>query len=85
MAFNEYDVVRLTKDVPLDRVDRSASDARQPVVGDVGTVLIVHVVPPGAESAYIVECVDASGGTTWMADVLQSELVLVRQGDASAA
>ena len=77
MTFSEYDVVRLTKDVSLDRVDLGAGDARQPAVGDVGTVLIVHVVPPGAEPAYIVECVDASGGTAWMANVMQSELALV--------
>ena len=78
MGFSEYDVVRLTKDVPLDRVHSSEDDTRQPVVGDVGTVLIAHIVPPGEERAYIVECVDSSGGTLWMADVLQSELSLVQ-------
>ena len=77
MVFNEYDLVRLTKDVPQERVHSSGDDARQPIIGDIGTVLIVHAVRTGEDRAYIVECVDASGGTSWMADVFQSELALV--------
>ena len=85
MTFNDYDVVRLKQDIPQVRVTAGAGDARLPVAGDVGTILMVHSVSLGTEPSYIVECVDPSGGTSWMADVFQSELELVESAGASAA
>ena len=76
-AFNELDEVRV---VHLNHPEREISGTervqRQPVVGDVGTVVALlkrAYHPPG----YYVECVDANGLTVWLAAFDRDELELV--------
>ena len=80
MQFREYNVVRVIAPIPANRIDRNAGEAREPQVGDIGTILIVHSIQPGQESAFIVESVGADGHTLWMADILASELEQVSAG-----
>ncbi|GAB3361489.1 hypothetical protein GCM10027430_35480 [Lysobacter tyrosinilyticus] len=80
MQLQELDVVRLISPLPEGRVDPAIGNAAEPQAGDVGTVVIVHIVPSGQEPAFLVECVGPQGETRWLADVLQSELELVSSG-----
>jgi Domain of unknown function (DUF4926) len=73
MRFHELDVVRLCRLLAATRhVTGTEGVVRQPRVGDVGA--IVHVL---AENAFIVECVDSDGRTTWLADFVAEELEIV--------
>ncbi|HEY5137901.1 MAG TPA: hypothetical protein VIJ25_01080 [Methylococcales bacterium] len=73
--FHEYDVVRVTQLIQLDRhYDGNEGVKRSPRVGDRGT--IVHI-PPGINSRCIVECLDKDGFTIWLADFVIDELELV--------
>ncbi len=85
MSFKEYEVVQVLRPVPMERVAAELGEALQPQAGDTGTILVVHPVPAGAECAYTVECVDQSGGTRWVADLLQSELTRFQAGGEGAA
>lgn len=69
----EQDVVRITSIGTAERtVDGSPGVVRQPVVGDMGT--IVHVVGP---TRFIVECVDGEGQTLWISDFDLDEIQVV--------
>jgi hypothetical protein len=70
MTFKELDIVvvrSLRREVRP--VDGTEGIRRQPLVGDVGTV--VHVLGP---ADYVVECVDTDGRTAWVADLNVDEL-----------
>lgn len=70
MAFSELDVVRIARLLTLTRgVDGTEAVVRQPRVGDIGAV--VHVL---GEDRFVVECVDASGLTLWLAEFMAEEL-----------
>jgi hypothetical protein len=69
----ELDVVRITSIGTAERtVDGSPGFVRQPLVGDVGT--IVHVVGP---TRFIVECLDTEGMTVWISDFDLDEVQVV--------
>jgi len=69
-AFHELDVVVVQRLlVPTRTVTGTDGIVRQPRVGDRGTV--VHIL--GSERC-IVECVDSSGMTLWLADFSFAEL-----------
>lgn len=75
MNFRQYDVVKLTKLLaPLDDSD-DEFNLRQPVVGDVATIIEVYSKPPG----YELECSDHNGITLWLMafhpDDIELELV----------
>jgi len=62
MQFRQYDVVRVKAltvqpNTPLDEFNR-----RQPVIGDVATIVEIYSSPPG----YELECSDADGITQWL-------------------
>ncbi len=62
MQFNQYDVVKVMA-VPVDASkDPDAFNLRQPLIGDVATIVEVYSKPPG----YELECSDASGITQWL-------------------
>jgi hypothetical protein len=69
--FAEYDIVKVVK---LNTTNRqfvgSENISRPPQVGDTGTV--VHTLE--TNKAFIVEMVDSSGYTVWLADFLAEEL-----------
>ena len=70
MALSELDTVRVTRLLTAPRpVDGSPSVVRQPRVGDTGA--IVHVL---SEDRFLVECVDATGLTLWVAEFAAAEL-----------
>ena len=85
MAFQELEVVRVVASVPHGRADRSLEAAQHPQPGDVGAVVMVHRVSAGEEPAYTVECVDPTGHTRWLADLLESELESFQPGGRGAA
>lgn len=67
------DVVRITSVGTTERtVDGSPGVVRQPVVGDIGS--IVHVLGP---TRFIVECVDSNGLTVWISDFDLDEIQVV--------
>lgn len=69
----ELDVVRITSLGSVERaVDGSPGVVRQPVVGDLGT--IVHLIRP---TRFIVECVDNQGMTVWISDFDLDEVQVV--------
>ncbi len=73
-GFHEFDVVRLVQLIDANRhYAGSEGIKRPPRIGDVGTIVYVA---PGATS-FIVECVDSSGLTGWLADFADAELELV--------
>jgi hypothetical protein len=82
-TLNELDVVRiLSLRVPDRPFEGSPGWARDPRVGDLGT--IVHVASTCDEdslNAYLVECVDKSGMTVWLAEFTEAELELVWQSE----
>ena len=70
--FAELDVVIVRALlVPTRSVDGSDGRCRQPRIGDQGT--IVHVLDA---DAFVVESVDASGYTIWLADFRRDELAI---------
>ena len=82
MKFHEYDVVRVTQDLPSIRID---AGSRQPQEGDIGTVVMAYPDADGVNPAYAVECVAEDGSTVWLADVKQSKLRLAQTCGPSAA
>jgi hypothetical protein len=73
MTVRELDVVRVSvlKD-SVRPVEGTDGRIRQPLVGDVGAV--VSVLSP---ERVTVECVDAAGFTSWLADFDLDELELI--------
>lgn len=74
MTIAEHEVVRITAEIPADRVARDASAGRVPRIGDVGAIVLAHGVGTHREPCFVVECVDPNGLTLWLADVFASEL-----------
>jgi hypothetical protein len=69
----ELDVVRITSIGTVERtVDGSPGVVRQPVIGDLGS--IVHVLSP---TRFIVECTDSDGLTLWISDFDLDEVQVV--------
>lgn len=77
MKITEHHVVRIVAPVPIERVDGSFGDGRQPTIGDIGVVVHVYPILPAHEAMFIVECVGDDGSARWLADVKVSELVPV--------
>jgi hypothetical protein len=75
MPFRELDAVRVVRLLtPTRQVDGSGGVVREPRPGDLGT--IVHVL---GEKTFVVECVEASGLTVWVADFAAEELERISQ------
>ena len=75
--FTEIDIVRVVNLLmPNDKRGNMGSTEikRDPIVGDIGTVVYVHPKIEGLEQAYIVECCDNDGRPYWLADFLEGEL-----------
>ena len=75
--FKELDIVRVVKLIMPNekRGNMGAADIkRDPIAGDVGTIVHVHSKVKGLEQAYIVECCDNEGRPYWLADFLEAEL-----------
>lgn len=72
MQFKQYDVVRI-KALTL-RVNTRADEfnRRQPVIGDVATIVEIYSKPPG----YELECSDADGITQWLIAFRPDEVTL---------
>jgi len=72
MQFKQYDVVRIM----AFNIEQSAlvvqSNLRQPMVGDVATIIELYSFPSG----YELECSDANGITQWMMAFRPEEVVL---------
>ena len=73
MSISEHAAVRVTSEIPVERIDPGAGLGRVPRVGDLGAVVLVHAMSRG-EPAFTVECVDPDGPTVWVADVFASEI-----------
>ena len=70
MHLRPLDVVRITQLItPTRPIDGTPGALRQPRVGDVGA--IVNVLDA---QTFTVECVDAAGLTSWLADFRLEEL-----------
>jgi hypothetical protein len=85
MAFREPEVVRVVASVPEERVDRTLSTGHSPKPGDLGAVVMVYHQASGADAVYTVECVEDSGHTRWLADLLESEIESAQLGGDGAA
>lgn len=73
MAFKPYDQVRVRQVSARVRTNAWAIDERAPQAGDSGAVVeVLHA--PGKADLYVVECVDSSGHTVWLADFAADEL-----------
>lgn len=71
--FKELDVVHIVKLTCAERaIEGTEGIVRQPQVGDTGTVLLV--LEDLNHRQYLVECVDPSGYTVWIADFEEDEL-----------
>lgn len=75
MEFRQYDVVRL-KELPSHVNEQGdAFNLRQPVVGDIATIIEIYSKPLG----YELECSDSAGVTQWLIafhpDEIELELV----------
>jgi hypothetical protein len=72
MEFKQYDVVRIAafKVEQPELVDET--NLRQPVVGDVATIIELYSSPSG----YELECSDANGITQWLMAFRPEEVVL---------
>lgn len=74
--FEEYSVVRIVELKTANRpFDGTQTVMKPPKVGDSGT--IVDIVTNPKEIIYIVEKVNASGQTIWLADFYQEEIELL--------
>jgi hypothetical protein len=62
MQFKQYDMVKVKALHVEVAKDFDAFNIRQPVVGDVATIIEVYSKPPG----YELECSDGSGITQWL-------------------
>ena len=78
--FKMFDAVRVSRlHVRVRAVHGTRSPARQPRVGDRGT--IVEVFGPAGEATYLVECVEPDGGTAWVAELAREELEAITPAD----
>jgi hypothetical protein len=77
----ELDVVKIVRlDKPRRRVTGSESILRQPIIGDIGTVVHITEINPD-EWSYTIECVSEDGRTYWLAEFINEEIeVLHRNG-----
>jgi hypothetical protein len=62
VQFKQYDVVKVKALHVEVGKDSDAFNIRQPVVGDVATIIEVYSKPPG----YELECSDGNGITQWL-------------------
>lgn len=62
MQFKQYDVVKLKAVTSQANTIVDEFNLRQPVVGDVATIIEVYLSPPG----YELECSDSNGITQWL-------------------
>ena len=70
--FSEYDCVKITAiRKPIDTADDGIS-RRNPVVGDIATVVMVYTDPPG----YELECCDTDGVPWYLISVAIDDLDL---------
>jgi hypothetical protein len=68
---------RITKEIPIARVDLTQGDRQSvPQVGDI-VELDQGLTMPTGEPAGIVVCRNQDGSVRWVADVLESEMELV--------
>jgi hypothetical protein len=68
---------RITKEIPIARVDLTLGDQQSvPQVGDIVELDQGFTLPTG-ESAGIVVCHNSDGTVRWVADVLESEMEAV--------
>ncbi|KRA53909.1 hypothetical protein ASD77_04515 [Pseudoxanthomonas sp. Root65] len=73
MTLNMYDIVRVIAPIPSERVDASASRAKDVRVGDMGAI-VMALAASEARTAYEVECVDPDGHTRWLATLFADEI-----------
>jgi hypothetical protein len=79
MNLREYDIVRVSRLLVADRsFDGTDAVKRAPRLGDVGTI-VYELDPANAAAPVVVEMVDDSGMTIWLADFERAELELVRR------
>jgi hypothetical protein len=72
MKFQQYDVVRLLGlGLPLPEL-ADEFNLRQPIVGDVATIVEIYSEPAG----YELECSDGNGITQWLMAVAPDEIEL---------
>jgi hypothetical protein len=74
MSLSEHDVVRLIKNIPAERIDRSLSMGKEPQIGDIGAIVNTYSVTDNEEACFIAECADSDGAILWVADFFASEL-----------
>jgi hypothetical protein len=72
MGFAQYDVVRVKALRKQVVVEQDAFNKRNPMIGDVATIVEVYTSPPG----YELECSDADGITEWLLAFAPEEIVL---------
>lgn len=74
MTLDEHDVVKVRSlRVARREVEGSPGICRQPLIGDVGTV--VNVLDC---ANFLIECVDDDGATIWLSDFHRDELELIQ-------
>jgi hypothetical protein len=75
-VFEEYSVVRIVELKTANRPFIGTETVKEPPkVSDIGT--IVHIITNAKETLYIVEKVNSSGQTVWLADFFQEEIELL--------
>jgi hypothetical protein len=73
---HEYDVVRVRRCPPPDRIDGWRVNRRAPAVGDTGTVVDV-LRAHGLPELLVVECSGPDGVDEWLAEFVEDELEIV--------
>jgi hypothetical protein len=72
MKFKQYDVVRIMAFSAEQAALADESNLRQPVVGDIATIIELYSSPSG----YELECSDANGITQWLMAFRPEDVVL---------
>lgn len=77
MKIQEFDVVRITAQLPEDRVDPAFGEPRRHASETLAQSSVLTPCRRGRSPVFMVECVSPEGVVRWLADVYQSELELV--------
>jgi len=80
VELDEYDTVRIKQLILQNDMRGLISILRDPIVGDIGTIMIKYPPQPHLPPTYIIECCDNNGSAYYIGDFIADELEKIGGG-----